>query len=254
MLGIGPSYPGPGETGSGFLVQEGKTNLLVDCGNGILGILQKFIHLRTITDIFISHMHADHFFDLIPYRYALYYGKDKSSAVKPRLHLPPEGVTVLGQIVDYFSDSDSFFADTFMLSEYEAGNTIRLPDFDLIPTKVRHYIASYGVSMIGVHKAAYSSDSGECEGLRGLAKDADFFICNVGNSLEPGKANSWGHIGPEQAGMLAAESGVKWMLISHLRPDFKKEQYLKKTALYYQGNLELARSGTSYELTNLFIK
>ncbi len=249
LLGTGAAYPGPGETCSGFLVQERNTNLLIDCGNGILGNLQKFVHLSEITDIYISHMHADHFFDLIPYRYALYYGKDKSPAGRPRLYLPPEGTRVLGQVVDYFAETDTFFADAFTLFEYQAGKTIKLADFELMPTEVKHYIASYGVSITNDQKAAYSSDSGECDGLRELAKDADIFICNVGNSLEPGKANSWGHLSPEQAGVLAEESGVKMMLISHLIPDFAKEQYLNKAAAYFNGSVEIAWPGSLYELT-----
>ncbi len=248
ILGAGAAYPGPGETGSGFLFQQDNTNLLVDCGNGVLSNLQQFITLPDITDIYISHMHADHFFDLVPFRYALYYGHENSLNYKPRLHLPPEGIRVLGQVVSYFAETDTFFDDAFETSEYQAGQTIKLPDFDLNPTEVKHYIKSYGVSVLGDHKAAYSSDSGVCEGLLELAKNADFFICNIGNSLDSGRANSWGHLNPETAGTLAEEADVNRMVISHIRPGNDKEEYIKRTAVNYHGLLELARVGKSFEI------
>ncbi len=248
ILGTGAAYPGPGETCSGFLIQQDNTNLLIDCGNGVLSNLQKFIGLPEVTDIYISHMHADHFFDLVPFRYALYYGYDKKLAYKPRLHLPPEGIRVLGQVVSYFAETDTFFGDAFDLSEYQAGQAIKLPDFDLIPTEVKHYIKSYGASILGDRKVAYSSDSGVCEGLYSLAKEADFFICNIGNSPDSGRANGWGHLNPGAAGTLAEEVGAKRMVISHIRPGSEKEKYIERVAANYHGILELARMGKSYEI------
>ncbi len=248
VLGTGAAYPGPGETCSGFLIQQGNTNLLVDCGNGVLSNLQKFLSLPEITDIYISHMHGDHFFDLIPFRYGLFYGFENNSHSKPRLHLPPGGVKVLEQVVNYFAETDTFFQDVFETYEYETEKGIKLTDVEMIPIEVKHYVASYGVSIIGDLKVAYSSDSGECDGLYEIAEEADLFVCNIGNSLKNGRGNSWGHLNPEQAGILAEKTGVKWMLVSHIRQGNEKEQYIKRAAVRYKGALELARDCTSYEV------
>ena len=40
--------------------------------------------------IVVSHMHADHFFDLVPFRYALKYGPKRRAQRMP-LRLPPGG-------------------------------------------------------------------------------------------------------------------------------------------------------------------
>ncbi len=248
VLGAGAAYPGPGETCSGFLIQQQNTNLLVDCGNGVLSNLQKFLSLPEITDIYISHMHADHFFDLVLFRYGLYYGFEKNSLSKPHLHLPPGGAKVLEQVVNSFAETDAFFQDVFEIDEYEAGKKIKLADLEMIPVKVKHYVPSYGVSIIGDLKMAYSSDTGECDGLYEIANKADLFVCNIGNSLESGRGNSWGHLNPEQAGTLAEKAGVKRMLVSHIRQGNEKEQYIKRAAVQYKGALELARDCTSYEV------
>ena len=249
IIGAGAAYPGPGEACSGFLVQEENTSLLIDCGNGVLSNLQKYINPADITDIYISHLHADHFFDLIPYRYFLYYGLRVARDKRPHLHLPPDGKDVLEKVVSYFAETDTFFDDAFILSEYDAEKLIALADFSVIPVPVKHYIASYGISISGKCRIAYSSDSGECDGLQKLAKEADIFICNVGDSLNNGQMNNWGHLKPEKAGMLAEKAGVKRMLLSHLLPGSNKQRCLESAATHFKGSLDIAASGESYELT-----
>lgn len=248
VLGAGAAYPGPGEMCSGFLLQHKSTNLLIDCGNGVFSNLQKFITLPEVTDVYISHMHADHFFDLVPFRYALYYRFRQEMDRKPRLYLPPEGIRVLNQVVSYFAESDTFFSDAFELSEYQPGKAIGLADLELLPTKVKHYITSYGISITGDRRAAYSSDSGVCEGLNKVAEKADFFICNVGNSLKKGAGNSWGHLDPDQAGQIAEDADVRCMIISHIRQGNEKKKYIEKAASIFHGKLDLAAEGNTYEV------
>ena len=140
VIGAAAAFPGSGEICSGYLVQEGNINLLIDCGNGVLSSLQNHIELTEITDIYISHMHADHFFDLVPFRYSLYYRFGISKENRPRLHLPPDGIKVLDQIVDYFSETSTFIEDAFVPMEYTPGIEIKLSDFHLLPMEVKHYI------------------------------------------------------------------------------------------------------------------
>jgi ribonuclease BN (tRNA processing enzyme) len=248
ILGTGAAYSGLGDAGSGFLVQEGKTNLLIDCGTGVLSNLQRHIDLANITDIVISHMHADHFFDLVPYRYALRYGLEGSNVARPRLHLPPDGDGVLRQMVSYFAESDSFFPDAFDVSEYEIHGGVRLDNLSLQFVAVQHYIPTYGLTITNTKKLAYSSDSGLCAGLLEIARDADLFICHIGACLENGKIAKWGHLTPEQAGEVASQAGVKRLLLSHLWPACNRALSLEKASRCFSGSVELAKASHSYEL------
>ena len=45
----------------------------MDCGNGVFGKLRERIDYVDIDAVVISHLHADHFLDLVPYSYALTY-------------------------------------------------------------------------------------------------------------------------------------------------------------------------------------
>ena len=47
--------------------------MLLDCGNGVFSKLRRFRDYVDVDAVVISHLHADHFLDLVPYSYALTY-------------------------------------------------------------------------------------------------------------------------------------------------------------------------------------
>ncbi len=73
VLGKSPSWQDADGACSGYLVQEGEYALLLDCGNGVFSKLRRFRDYVDIDAVLISHLHADHLLDLVPYSYALSY-------------------------------------------------------------------------------------------------------------------------------------------------------------------------------------
>src|ERR1044072_5517586 len=73
VLGSSPSWQDAGGACSGYLVQEGDTNLLIDCGSGVFGKLRMVCDYVDVDAVVVSHLHADHFFDLVPFASALTY-------------------------------------------------------------------------------------------------------------------------------------------------------------------------------------
>ena len=71
VLGKSPAWQDAGGACSGYLVEEGETTLLLDCGNGVFGKLREHVDYTDVDAVVISHVHADHFIDLVPYSYAL---------------------------------------------------------------------------------------------------------------------------------------------------------------------------------------
>ena len=248
ILGTSAAYPGPDKACLGFLVQERGTNLLADCGTGVLGNLQKHLDLHSISDIVISHMHADHFLDLIPYRYALEYGLDNPKAPKPRLYLPPGGIEALNQVVSPFAESTSFFSDVFEMFEYDPGKQLKLGHFAIRFAPARHYIPTYALSITGTRKLAYTSDSALCPGLLQVARGADLLLCNVGRCLGAGIEHLWGHLLPEEAGGLAKEAGARRLMITHLWPTCDPASSLEKASRTFGGPVELAEQCRTYDL------
>lgn len=247
-MGNNSAYPGPEGACSGFLVEEGNTNLLVDCGTGVLANLQKHRDLRSVSDIVISHIHADHFFDLIPYRYALKYGLRAPQTPRPRLYLPPGGVETLARVVSPFAESQSFFADVFAMSEYDPKGRLPLEDVAVSFAAVLHYIPSYAIAITGSKKIAYSSDSGPCPGLLEIAASADLFLCNIGACLREGDPSLWGHLTPKQAGTAAREARAKRLVLTHLWPACDRSLSLKEASQAFGGPVELAELSRTYDV------
>jgi ribonuclease BN (tRNA processing enzyme) len=248
VLGTSAAYPGPDTPCSGYLIQENGGNVLLDCGTGTLGNLQKHLDLRDVSDIVISHMHPDHFFDLIPYRYALKYGLDTSGHSAPHLHLPPGGIKALNQVISPFNESKSFFAETFDLSEYDPENALVLGHLQIMFRPVKHYIPTFGVSIIGSKRLAYSSDSGACPELSDVAKDADLLLCTVGRCLGPEIDHLWGHLLPEEAGELAKEARAKRLLLTHFWPACDPSIGARKASEALGHPVEVAEVNRCYEV------
>jgi len=91
VLGKSPSWQDAGGACSGYLVQDGATSLLLDCGNGVFAKLRAQLDYLAVDAVVLSHLHADHFLDLVPFSYALSHGprRDADAPVKPVLHAPP---------------------------------------------------------------------------------------------------------------------------------------------------------------------
>ena len=69
VLGCNGPYPAPGGACSGYLLQEGDTGVLRDCGAGVLAQLEKHMPPQNLTAIVLSHLHYDHMSDMLPLIY-----------------------------------------------------------------------------------------------------------------------------------------------------------------------------------------
>lgn len=81
--------PGGG-CNSSYLVQENQDSVVLDFGNGAFGNLMTQIKMDEIDAIIISHMHADHFLDLISLGFALLDRNQKETACSQFPCISPE--------------------------------------------------------------------------------------------------------------------------------------------------------------------
>ena len=72
VLGKSPAWQDAGRRRcSGYLSRRAGAALVVDCGNGVFAKLRERIDYTEVDAVAITHMHADHFFDLFPFAYGL---------------------------------------------------------------------------------------------------------------------------------------------------------------------------------------
>ncbi len=73
VIGCSGSFPGPDSPASCYLLEAEGFRLVMDMGNGSLGVLQRHAELFGIDAICVSHLHADHCIDLSSYWVARQY-------------------------------------------------------------------------------------------------------------------------------------------------------------------------------------
>ncbi len=250
VLGAGPACPGPGEACSGFLVEEDQLRIVVDFGTGVVSNLQNYCDLSDISHVVITHMHPDHFLDLIPLRYALRYrdAYDSDSRTKLSVLSPPGGARTLDRVALPFAETESFFSEVMDVAEYDPGALLVIDELALQFEPVKHYVPTWGLSITGTKKVAYSADSGICPAVQTIARDADLFICNAGANPGIDDPSNWGHLQPEEAGRIAGRSRARRLWVSHVSRRYDKAVAFEKALTAFDGEAELATFGLTLEL------
>ena len=237
-LGTSAAYPEAGSACSGYLVSAQGTNVLLDCGTGVLAQLQRVLAPGRVDAIVISHLHADHFLDIVPFRYALWRSGRSDRPVRPALWLPPGGPAATARLVSAWGAPESFFSEHFDISEYAPRSSLVLGALTLTFAPVRHYVPAYGVRVRGGSTLAYSSDSAPCSELTDLARGADVLLCEAAlDDAAEEPPDKRGHMSPAEAGELAAEAGVRLLLLSHFWPGADRAAAAHAAARGFRGNV-----------------
>ncbi len=95
MIGAAPAWGNPGEACTCHLVDTGAERLVLDLGNGSLARLLRLSGPPPVA-VVLSHLHPDHFADLVPLAYGLGYGG--FGWRRPTLHVPVGGLEVLDRL------------------------------------------------------------------------------------------------------------------------------------------------------------
>lgn len=258
VLGSGASCPPAGDACAGYLVEDRGHRILLDCGNGVVAALQSHrpdLQPHQIDDVVISHMHPDHFVDLLPLRFRL--RREMACGDEPcvRVHLPPGGRRILASILEAVDFPADFFDGVFDLSEYDPSQPLSFgggPGGDggglegrFAPG--RHYVPSYAVRVEGERSVVYSGDTAPCDAVVELARESTLFICEA-TLLQPEPGPEYGHCTPAQAGTMANAALAQRLLLCHLWFDSDSEAVRREAAACFSGELAVARAGLALEL------
>lgn len=241
VLGTAGAYPGPGGACSGYLVEYGDSRILLDCGTGVLANLQKHISLRDLTHIVISHLHADHFLDLIPLRYALMLGY---KGHRMSLHLPPGGAATLQSVVSFLKDP-AFFSSNFDIAEYSPG-VMNVSGFKIEIAPVPHYIPSFAIAITGDRKFTFSADCGPNDALVTLAAGSDLLLTEAALLKPEDDPGPRGHLTMVEAAQMAARAGASRLLFSHIYSERDYSSQLAAARKSFAGSIEIAELNRSY--------
>jgi len=256
VLGRSPAIPNPGEACAGYLVQGGSTRVMVDIGPGTVAQLLRLCNPTELDAIVISHMHTDHFLDLVTLRYSFPW-KDEINP-KLRVFLPP-GATAQMEHVAMGAGIPDYFARSFAFIEHDGAAALEIGDLRLEPTPTVHFVPTWGFRVTarassgdGARTIAYSADSSPTPNLDVLAERADLFICEaalrkVTDDAPPPERR--GHLVPSEAGEVAQRGRVGRMVLTHLPVNSDGGQWaVSEAATTYEGPVELAESLRAWEV------
>ena len=212
VLGAGPAYASrPGAVGAAYLVRQGTEALLLDLGQGAFTNLAGAIEPSTLRAIVISHLHPDHFIDLVPLRHYLRYEFEPPRRVDV---LGPGG---LGQRLDALHDEPGFAAQSLDVSELGGSGVRQIGPFTLEYQLVRHTDESYAfrVSTGAGPGLVYSGDCGCADDLKPLIRRGDTLLSEVSFGVGPVPAGAE-HLDAHAVGQVAADTGTGRVLLTHL--------------------------------------
>jgi ribonuclease BN (tRNA processing enzyme) len=254
VLGKSPAWQDAGGACSGYLVSLDGTTILLDCGNGVFGKLRACHDYIDIDAIFISHLHADHFMDLVPYAFGLTHaprqqpvpvdrwpGTDDPS--RPPLYAPlgaRDNFRTLGTTFGM----ENLIEDAFDLHEYDPADSIDVGPLGVSFREVPHYTQTFAIEVTESSGAriTYGADCRPNEALVDFATDTNLLIAEA-TLPRPERSGVRGHLTPAEAGEHAAAANARRLLITHISDELDPEWALGEAAGKYDGPVEIATEG-----------
>ena len=249
VLGSSSSIPRPSRACSSYLLFNGKSGVVFDLGTGAFANMREHLDYDLIDYIVISHMHADHFFDLIPLRYALLYGPRKRTT-RVQLWLPPGGEQQLRELSGSFADEGAGdFLKVFEINTYDPNQKIQVGDASVSFKPTRHYIPTFALRyQCNGTTVTYSADTAPDENVAKHADGSNLFICEAtltANEVEHGMR---GHSSAREAAEMAKKAGVDQLMLSHYPAEATQEELILHARSAFNGKIIVADDHTRLAL------
>lgn len=245
MLGAGPAYTDrAGASGAAYLVRHGPTSLLLDLGQGSFPRLAGALEPSSLDAVVISHLHPDHFIDLVALRHYLYWQLKPAGRVRV---LAPGG---LARRIDALHEDPGFTAASLDVEDVVPGiravGTLTLEARRVTHTRDSH---AYRVASAegGGPGLVYSGDCGRAEDLDVLVRPGDTLLSEVSfgpGPVEPGAI----HLDGPAVAALANRTGVGAVLLTHLQMGFDETATVESVRATYQGPVTLVVPGDGFAI------
>ena len=258
VLGKSPSWQDAGGACSGYLLEDGDCAVLIDCGNGVFSKLRRFRDYTRVDAVVISHLHADHFLDLVPYSYALTYAPRQqpvpvdrwpgtSDPCRPLLLTPPGARDTFRRVVGSWGNED-LVENAFRIEEYDASSEREIGSLRLRFHAVPHFLECFAIcadSSNGAGRFAYGADSRPSEELVEFVRGAELLLIEA-TLPRPERSGERGHLTPQEAGEHGKAAGVGRLVLTHISDELDALWARDQAAEAFGGPVELAAEGAVY--------
>ena len=249
VLGAAPAYTDrPGSAASSYLLRQGDAALLLDLGQGAFANLASTVEPSSLTAVLVSHLHPDHFIDLVPLRHYLKWEFDPSRRVRV---LAPAG---LAERLDALDGQPGFTAEALDVERLSEG-AHRVGPFELEVRRVSHTDESYAFRVaVAAPDAAsaaaglvYSGDCSRVEDLIPLIRAGDTLLSEASFGAGPVVPGAH-HITSGDAARAASTGGATRLLLTHVLSGRSRTDILAATQAAFAGPVQMVTEGDRFEI------
>lgn len=259
IVGCSGSFPGPQSPASCYLVTaefQGRTwRILLDLGNGSLGTLQRYMDLKDIDAVLLTHLHPDHCMDLCGLHVAVHWNPDGWN--QARIPVWGPAATADRMATAYGLDPDPGMHEDFEFRSWTEREAITVGPFTVTPFPVLHPAdEAYALRVEvadpdapnGKRVLAYSGDTDACDGLVEAAADAGIFLCEAAFHEGRDDAIRGVHLTGKRAGDVASAASSRRLLLTHLPVWNDAARTMEEARSSYAGEVAIAVAGVSYQV------
>lgn len=260
VLGKSPSWQDADGACSGYMLEDGDTCVLIDCGNGVFSKLRKFRDYTKVNAVVLSHLHADHFLDLVPYSYALTYAPRQQpvpvdrwpgtdNPCRPKLYAPKGAKDVFRRVVGSWGNED-LIENAFEIEEYHENSQPTVGPIKFSFHAVPHFIETYAIraeSTDGGGRLIYGADCRPTDTLVRFAADSDLLLIEA-TLPRPERTGERGHLTPREAGEHGKAAGARRVVITHISDELDFLWAQEEASDAFGQRVDLAAEGAVYEL------
>jgi ribonuclease BN (tRNA processing enzyme) len=260
VLGKSPSWQDAGGACSGYLVEDGDACCLLDCGNGVFAKLRERRDYTEVDAVLVSHLHADHFLDLIPYAYALTYAPRQQpvpvppwpgtdAPARPRLIVPSGGADTLRRVVGAWGNDD-LIDEAFAVEEYGPDSVVEIGSLRATFREVPHFTTTYAINFTSTDaggRFTFGADSGPTDELVEAARGTDLLMVEA-TLPRPERTGVRGHLTPAEAGDHARRAGARRVVLTHISDELDHTWARTQASQAFGEPVEVAREGATYEV------
>jgi ribonuclease BN (tRNA processing enzyme) len=244
VVGSGAAYPDrPGTASSTYVVTHGATRVCLDLGQGGFAGLAGRLEPSSLAAVVVSHLHPDHFVDLVALRHYLRYEFD-----------PPRRVRVVGPAglagrLDGLLAEPGFTAAALDVEERRTG-PLAIGNLELESTLVTHTNEAYAVRVVPVDNPSapglvYSGDCGRADDLAPLIRPGDTLLVEVAFGPGPVPVGDL-HLDGPAVGALAAATRPGRVLLTHLQMGREPAATVRSVRSAFDGPVSLVVDGETW--------
>lgn len=260
VLGKSPAWQDAGGACSGYLIEEAGTCVLLDCGNGVFGKLRRHRDYVAVDAVVISHLHADHIFDLVPFASALTYAPRRqpvpvdrwpgvTDPVRPRLYAPHgarEAFALMCQGGGMFPDH---VEQAFELHEYAPGDRLTAGPLTVSFAAVPHYLPTCAVDVRtngpDGRRFTFGADCAPNDEIVTFAQGTQLLMLEA-TLPRPERTGIRGHLTPREAGEHAQRANAERLVLTHVSDELDALWAADEARQAFDGEVLLAAEDAVY--------